>query len=798
MPGQRPRDRRPACVERALLDAIRSPTRRAERCAEDWRERLLAELDESVRLRLMSDVPLGAMLSGGLDSSLIVALMARQMTEPVKTFSVGFAEAGESNELADARLVADALRHRPPRARALVRRGRRSTSPSSSGTSTSRSPTSRRSASSPSRELAAQHVTVALSGQGADELLGGYRKHRAAAIAASWKRLPGTAPGGRPCDAAARARTARPRSAERCGAADPVDAAARDERQPRRRAAERARARPARRARRVDARCARSSHARSATSPDDPLPAALYLDGQLGLVDDMLHYFDRASMAHSLEVRVPFLDHHLVELCATIPAQLKVRRLDTKHVLKHARARPGPGPDHRQAEDRLLQRGRRRLVPGADAAARSPTTCSGRTRATRSCSTGSEVERARQRARRRARREQRLRAALGPDARGLAVVVPPARSARSPSHAALNASPSPDAPTRSSRRRETRREPAAPRGGPRGADGAAADRGSSSTTARRTGRSSSPASLPSAHAWIRVLTIAGRRRRPTRRADRPGIRGGHRSPCRRSARRRRQPRRRHLVRARLLRALLARSPPTRARDRERQRLRAGGRQTWRRAARHGIDRLGRVARLPLGLPRRMCCRSSERLGWDGIDEFKANALGWRTTAFEELPFRHHRPEGERDGSAWRARSEPGHRRPLHGLPAVVPRPSLALAGSQRAGRARDDLGLCAGRAGARAAPGGRGRPRVPPTAAEHPPVAAQSSRGSGTPPASGAPAPTDATRRVHLPPARLLVVAGAAPWPAASPELDRSATRAEPSPTRMKSRNVTWMNEKAS
>ena len=70
--------------------------------------------------------------------------------------------------------------------------------------------------------------------------------------------------------------------------------------------------------------------------PDDPLPAQLYLDGQLGLVDDMLHYFDRASMAHSLEVRVPFLDHELVELCATIPAKHKVRRLDTKHVLKHA------------------------------------------------------------------------------------------------------------------------------------------------------------------------------------------------------------------------------------------------------------------------------------------------------------------------------------------------------------------------------------------------------------------------------------------------------------------------------
>jgi asparagine synthase (glutamine-hydrolysing) len=80
----------------------------------------------------------------------------------------------------------------------------------------------------------------------------------------------------------------------------------------------------------------RTARDRLGVVADEPLPAALYLDGQLGLVDDMLHYFDRASMAHSLEVRVPFLDHQVVEFCATIPQQHKIRRLDTKHVLKHA------------------------------------------------------------------------------------------------------------------------------------------------------------------------------------------------------------------------------------------------------------------------------------------------------------------------------------------------------------------------------------------------------------------------------------------------------------------------------
>ena len=68
----------------------------------------------------------------------------------------------------------------------------------------------------------------------------------------------------------------------------------------------------------------------------DPLANTLHIDGQLALVDDMLHYFDRASMAYSLEVRVPFIDHRVVEYAATIPTTLKVRRLRTKHLLKEA------------------------------------------------------------------------------------------------------------------------------------------------------------------------------------------------------------------------------------------------------------------------------------------------------------------------------------------------------------------------------------------------------------------------------------------------------------------------------
>ncbi len=143
----------------------------------EYAERLVNELDESVRLRLMSDVPLGAMLSGGLDSSVVVALMARNMTSPVKTFSVAFAEDAEGNELDDARLVASAfgtehhelvisLRDQAISLQDLVWHLDEPLADLSALGFYALS------------KLAAEHVTVALSGQGADELLGGYPPHR--------------------------------------------------------------------------------------------------------------------------------------------------------------------------------------------------------------------------------------------------------------------------------------------------------------------------------------------------------------------------------------------------------------------------------------------------------------------------------------------------------------------------------------------------------------------------------------------------------------------------------------------
>jgi asparagine synthase (glutamine-hydrolysing) len=297
----------------------------------EYAELLLAELEESVRLRLMSDVPLGAMLSGGLDSTLVVALMARNMSEPVKTFSVGFVEDGEGNELADARFVSEVFgtdhhelklsytRDTVDLAELVWHLDEPMADLSALGFDAI-------------SQLAARHVTVALSGQGADELLGGYRKHQAATFVAAWKRL--GRPGRALANVAARGPSAVRRPARTLAARTPAE-------------------RLVAMSGRVDADLRRSLfrgpladldgkeglravEALAAGIDDDPLPATLFVDCQLALVDDMLHYFDRTSMAHSLEVRVPFLDHHVVELCARIPGSEKVRRLRTKALLKDA------------------------------------------------------------------------------------------------------------------------------------------------------------------------------------------------------------------------------------------------------------------------------------------------------------------------------------------------------------------------------------------------------------------------------------------------------------------------------
>jgi asparagine synthase (glutamine-hydrolysing) len=310
------------------------------RSTDEWADGLLAELEDSVRLRLMADVPLGAMLSGGLDSSLIVALMARNMSDPVKTFSVGFKEDAEGNELADARKIAElyATDHHELELSYddeldLDELVWYLDEPVADISTLGFLAISR---------LAASHVKVALSGQGADELFGGYMKHQAAWLCGYWDQIPG--PARAAAGLAMRRAGGRFRRASRT--LNAPDAASRL-------LAMSGKLDPVRHARLLQGPLAETR----ASAPLEvvrerlgtlderggPLATTLYLDAQLSLVDHMLHYFDRASMAHSLEVRVPFLDHRLVEYAATMPAALKVRRLETKHVLKYAARSLLPG-----------------------------------------------------------------------------------------------------------------------------------------------------------------------------------------------------------------------------------------------------------------------------------------------------------------------------------------------------------------------------------------------------------------------------------------------------------------------
>lgn len=305
---------------------------------DEYAEGLLEQLDEAVRLRLMSDVPLGAMLSGGIDSSLIVALMARRLDEPVKTFSVGFVDSS-INELPEARTVADAL---GTEHHALELSMRDQTVDLDDLVWHLDEPLADLSAVGfgALSQLAAQHVTVALAGQGADELLAGYSRYVSASLAARLRRLPGPLRTlARSSLAAGSTRTRRlaaivPGNDQLAGLLDArmlgEDAVlAHLEREP---------------LQRERHALLRDARLRFENLPSHPLDAMLYIDAQLGLPDDMLHYFDRVSMAHSLEVRVPFLDHHVVEYAATIPRSLKISGRLTKVLLR--RIARGLIPDH--------------------------------------------------------------------------------------------------------------------------------------------------------------------------------------------------------------------------------------------------------------------------------------------------------------------------------------------------------------------------------------------------------------------------------------------------------------------
>lgn len=301
----------------------------------DWREdteHLRELLRRSVRQRMVSDVPLGAMLSGGLDSSVVTALMAEASSQPVKTFSIGFREDAGRSELPDARRVAERLGtdHHELETSAVDHPALLDEAvwhldePVADVSCLGFLLLSR---------LARQTVTVALSGQGADELLGGYRKHLVAAVTGRLPAMARTAiDGGR--------RLAPEGSSAALGLAalagrSPEDRVLAMNRllQPDERAEIFA---PAFLHPGAEGAIADAVRRHLPTDGSSPLRQTLRADIGLALVDLMLLYFDKMSMAASLEVRVPFMDHDLAAFCASLPDDRLVWRLRRKELLRRA------------------------------------------------------------------------------------------------------------------------------------------------------------------------------------------------------------------------------------------------------------------------------------------------------------------------------------------------------------------------------------------------------------------------------------------------------------------------------
>ncbi|MBL8337887.1 MAG: amidotransferase 1, exosortase A system-associated, partial [Rhodoferax sp.] len=307
----------------------------------DAQGELVERLRESVRLRMIAEVPLGAFLSGGVDSSAVVALMAGLSNTPVNTCSIGFDDPA-FNESEFAKMVADRYQtnHRLEVVRSddfdlIDTLARLYDEPYADSSAI---PTYR------VCELARKHVTVALSGDGGDESFGGYRRYRLhlmeermrAAIPAGLRR-PMFGLMGRIYPKADWApRMFRAKTTFEGLARSSVEAYFHSVsilRDPMREALFSPRLKSA--LGDYNARDVFDRHAFQANT-DDPLALIQYLDLKTYLVGDINTKVDRASMAHSLEVREPLMDHELVEWLATLPSSLKIQGQEGKYLFKKA------------------------------------------------------------------------------------------------------------------------------------------------------------------------------------------------------------------------------------------------------------------------------------------------------------------------------------------------------------------------------------------------------------------------------------------------------------------------------
>jgi len=313
----------------------------SSRSVEEWTQLVRARMDEAVRMQMVSDVPIGAFLSGGVDSSAVLAFMSKHSDTPVRTYSIGFSGGAADefyNELPYARRVAEQFgssHHeilvRPDVVGLLPKLLWHMDEPIADSAFITTYLVA---------EFARREVTVILSGVGGDELFGGYRRYLGehfmrylAAVPGPLKRAAAALAGHLPSDRHSTLLNLSRYAKSFLGTADlPFEERYRayvGVFSPDEASALLAIAPPAER---LDA----IGLAFEAASGDDPLNRMFTVDALTQLPDDLLLLTDKMTMATSLECRVPLLDHELVELASRIPSRVKVAGGELKHLMKRA------------------------------------------------------------------------------------------------------------------------------------------------------------------------------------------------------------------------------------------------------------------------------------------------------------------------------------------------------------------------------------------------------------------------------------------------------------------------------
>jgi asparagine synthase (glutamine-hydrolysing) len=332
-------------------------TKPVERSRQDWVVRVEEGLQRAVRSHLVSDVPVGAFLSGGVDSGLMVAMMAAVSERPVETFTVGFADAGTTfiDERVYARMIAQRYRlnHHELNVEPHV------TEIIDDIVAAFDEPFADDSVI-PSyyvSQQAAGFVKVALTGLGGDELFGGYRRHLGVRFGDSYARLPRWLREG--LVAPLIRRLPEPRTSsdfvdhlKRFSRAAGASSGRYQDSMSTLPGTERVRLYTPYAAAHIDSRASADvlTDTFDAFHHGDSVERALKTDLRWYLPDDILTLTDRLSMWHSLELRVPYLDHHFVEDVMRIPMHLKIRGTQQKSILKDVAARwlPAPVINHRK------------------------------------------------------------------------------------------------------------------------------------------------------------------------------------------------------------------------------------------------------------------------------------------------------------------------------------------------------------------------------------------------------------------------------------------------------------------